>query len=55
MLEQLVSWCHHGPPAAQVEQVKVRYAAATDEFTEFTVRREPISGLFPGAKDDGST
>lgn len=55
LLEQLVKWCHQGPPAAQVEQVRTRYEAATGEFTEFTVRREPISGLFPRTGGDGGS
>lgn len=59
VLEQLVAWCRMGPPAAQVEQLKVRYEEATGEFADFLVRREPISGLFaqtPGGDgSDGSS
>src|SRR4051812_44124106 len=32
VLQQMIGWCHLGPPAAQVEQVAVRREAATGEF-----------------------
>ncbi len=38
-LEQLVTWCHLGPPAARVESVQADYAAASGEFHEFRVQR----------------
>lgn len=37
-LEQFVSWCHRGPPAARVTEVQVRDEAATGEFQSFEVR-----------------
>ena len=33
-----VLWCHRGPVAAEVEQVRVRDGAPTGEFRTFTVR-----------------
>lgn len=54
VLEQLVAWCHLGPPAARVEEVRVEYGPATGEFTEFQVKREEIAvppgGTFSGPK-----
>lgn len=38
-LEQLVAWCHHGPPSADVEQVHHRYGRASGEFQTFSIRR----------------
>lgn len=38
-LEALVAWCHKGPPAARVDEVKTKWKPATGEFQSFTVRR----------------
>ena len=58
VLEQLVAWCHLGPPAARVEEVRAEYGPATGEFTDFQVKREEIAGPPGGAysgpkKDEG--
>jgi acylphosphatase len=37
-LEQLVAWCHEGPPGAVVTTVDVEWQAATGEFVGFTVK-----------------
>ncbi len=37
-LEKLVSWCHAGPPAAQVSEVKLDWLEPTGEFSEFSIR-----------------
>jgi acylphosphatase len=37
-LEQLVQWCHHGPPRATVRGVEVKEVAYR-EFAEFIVKR----------------
>ena len=34
-VDDLVAWCHHGPPSARVEHVAVREAAPTG-VTDFT-------------------
>ena len=36
-LEAFLAWCHRGPPAARVEQVRVT-GAARHGFTGFTIR-----------------
>ena len=36
-VQQMVAWCHHGPPRARVEQVDVKYEPATGEFDTFDV------------------
>lgn len=37
-LEELVKWCHQGPPAAQVEKVDVDWQQATREFQGFEIK-----------------
>ncbi|RYB94514.1 acylphosphatase [Nocardioides oleivorans] len=32
-VDELVAWCHHGPPSARVEHVAVREAAPTGATT----------------------
>lgn len=38
-IEDFIAWCRRGPPAAQVEDVKVRWSAARGEFRTFRVTR----------------
>jgi acylphosphatase len=38
-VEQFVTWCKVGPPAAKVDEVQVKFAAARHEFRTFTVER----------------
>ncbi|RME20621.1 MAG: acylphosphatase [Deltaproteobacteria bacterium] len=38
-LDQLIAWCHDGPPDAVVTAVEPQFEAATGEFTSFEVRR----------------
>ncbi len=37
-LEQFLAWLHHGPPAAQVNDVQAEWRLATGEFHKFEVR-----------------
>lgn len=37
-IEQLIAWCHQGPPAAVVTQVEVAWQIATGEFAGFAVK-----------------
>jgi acylphosphatase len=37
-IEQLIAWCHQGPPAAVVTQVEVEWQTATGEFVGFAVK-----------------
>jgi acylphosphatase len=36
-IEEFISWCRRGPPAARVENVEVRWAPARGEFRSFMV------------------
>jgi acylphosphatase len=38
-LDQLVQWCHHGPPDARVEEVFPRWSKQTAEFRTFVILR----------------
>ncbi|HXN84146.1 MAG TPA: acylphosphatase [Myxococcales bacterium] len=38
-VEEFVAWCKRGPPAAQVDDVQVRYGAPLGEFRTFKVAR----------------
>ena len=37
-LEQLVTWCHRGPPGAVVTDLNVEWQEATEEFVGFEVK-----------------
>ena len=37
-LDELVKWCHKGPPDARVTQVEVRGEPYTREFKEFSIK-----------------
>ncbi len=41
VLQQLIAWCHLGPPAARIDEVVVSFTAATQEFADFRVLRQP--------------
>lgn len=38
-LQQLIAWCHLGPPAARVERVAADFTEARGEFPDFRVLR----------------
>jgi acylphosphatase len=38
-LQELIAWCHLGPPAARVDKVSVDFAEPRDEFPDFRVVR----------------
>jgi len=38
-IEEFIAWCRRGPPAARVEDVRVRWGAARGEFRTFRVTR----------------
>jgi acylphosphatase len=38
-IEDLVSWCHHGPPGAHVHHVGLEWQEFQNEFREFRITR----------------
>lgn len=38
-VQKMVDWCHHGPPAASVENVEIEWEKATGEYKDFTIQR----------------
>ena len=36
-VKELVSWAHHGPSAARVEGVDIRYRSYTGEYPDFRI------------------
>lgn len=38
-IDDLINWCRHGPPGAQVENVLVQWEGFQDEFGDFRIRR----------------
>ncbi len=36
-VDRLIAWCHHGPPAARVDDVSISWETATGQFSGFTV------------------
>jgi len=38
-VDDFVAWCKRGPPAARVEEVRVKIGKPRDEFRTFTIAR----------------
>lgn len=38
-IDELIAWCHQGPPGAIVNQVSLRYEAYKGEFERFGILR----------------
>ncbi|MBN1474695.1 MAG: acylphosphatase [Syntrophaceae bacterium] len=36
-VDKMLAWCHHGPPAARVQEVIVNEKAYTGEFNKFSI------------------
>jgi len=36
-VEEMIEWCHHGPPAARVTKVHPTWGDPTGEFEDFSV------------------
>lgn len=34
---KVVEWCHQGPPASKVDDVRVKYERYTGEFSDFAI------------------
>jgi len=38
IVKEMIDWCHHGPPLAEVENVEIKNQGPTDGFKGFTVK-----------------
>lgn len=38
-IDNLVDWCHHGPPGAHVRNVRLQWEDFQNEFSDFHIRR----------------
>ena len=38
-IDNLVDWCHHGPPGAHVRNVRLQWENFQNEFSDFRIRR----------------
>jgi len=38
-LEELLKWCHQGPPLARVDSVQINWEEPTGEFKDFRIER----------------
>lgn len=38
LINEMLEWCHHGPPSAEVENVEVKKQKLIDDFNEFSIR-----------------
>ncbi len=36
-VEEFIKWCHHGPSAARVDEVRVRYSEYKGEYNTFKI------------------
>lgn len=37
LIKEIIGWAHHGPSAARVDQVDVRWRGYTGEFSDFRI------------------
>ncbi len=37
VVDRMITWCHHGPPSARVDDVAVSWETATGEYTRFSI------------------
>ena len=37
-IQEMIEWCHYGPPLAKVENVEVKKQPASSDFDQFSVR-----------------
>jgi acylphosphatase len=54
-LQQLIAWCHLGPPAARVDSVAVDFSLPTYEYTDFRVLRQGTAAITEGGTGDFPT
>jgi acylphosphatase len=38
LINEMLDWCHHGPPLAQVENVEVKKQRPSNDFDDFSIK-----------------
>jgi len=38
-IDDLINWCHHGPPGAHVHNVRLQWEDHKNDFQDFRIRR----------------
>jgi len=38
LVNEMVEWCHHGPPMAEVENVKIKKEQSSNDFDDFLIK-----------------
>jgi acylphosphatase len=38
LIDEMLDWCHHGPPLAQVENVEVKKQRPSSDFDDFSIK-----------------
>jgi acylphosphatase len=38
IVKEMIDWCHHGPPLAEVEKVEIKNQGPTNGFEGFTLK-----------------
>ena len=38
IIDEMLDWCHHGPPLAQVENVEVKKQRPSSDFDDFSIK-----------------
>jgi len=37
-VREVIKWCHHGPPSAEVTKVEVKWEEPTEEYNDFLIK-----------------
>ncbi len=38
LVKEMIEWCHHGPPLAEVENVEAKKEQSSDDFDDFYIK-----------------
>jgi acylphosphatase len=38
LIQEMLDWCHHGPPSAEVEKVEVEKQTPSNDFDQFSIK-----------------
>ena len=38
LIHEMLDWCHHGPPMAEVENVEIKKQRSSNDFDDFSIK-----------------